>query len=93
MADLLDRQGKPIQLRKLYEDKACQVYDDWCFVSNLSESEETITFTYSGGNTRTLPLSEAPRFTRNLSLLDEQCQENFGSIRLRTTGLVEKVAE
>ena len=82
MPDLLDYDRNPIQIGKLYEDKICPVFNDWCFVSHLSTAKGTITFTYDGGYQKQFLLSNAPEFTKHLRLLDDLAQTNFESIVL-----------
>lgn len=93
MIDLLDRDGNPIQLRKLYEDRACLIASDWCYVRSFSEQDGTITFAYQDGRIKTFPFAQAPQFTKHLQFLnDDLSQRNFDSIRLRVEGLARAVA-
>ena len=92
MIKLLDYQGNPIQLRRLYEDRRCQIYSDWCFVLDFSERSGTVSFAYDDGRIKTFSLAEASQFTRGLRVLGEENQRNFDTIRLRVEGLVKAVA-
>lgn len=91
MTKLLDYHGNPIQLRRLYEDRGCQIYVDWCFVWNFSEEKGEISFAYYDGRIKTFPLAEASQFARGLRILVEENQRNFESIRLRVKGLAKIV--
>jgi len=93
MIDLLDRDGNPIQLRKLYEDRACPIASDWCYVHSFSEPDETITFAYQDGRIKTFPFARAPEFTKHLQFLnDDLSQRNFDAIRSTVEGLLKMVA-
>jgi hypothetical protein len=92
MIGLLDCQGNPVQLRRLYEDRKCLIYSDWCFVWDCSEPNGTISFAYDNGRIKTFSLVDASQFTRGLRMLGEEAQGNFDSIRSRVEGLVKMVA-
>jgi len=69
MKRLVDISGNPLQLFTLYEDKACKVYFDTCWVSesNFQNGNYNLTFQYEDGRKKQFrDLDSALNFTIHL---------------------------